>query len=396
MDDQKLRGPIIIVGGGIGGTAAALALAQTGVEVLLLEQASELREAGIGIQMPPNAFKVFDRLGLVEPMLRKAACPDDLVFMDAMTGKQLIRIPVDDAFLADFKYPYALMHRGDLLEVLAQACRANDRITIRTSSRVTGFMQEGSRVTVNTDDGNYYEGAALIGADGLWSTLRRDIAGEDRTRTENYIIFRGVVPTDEMPELEFTNAVVMWGGPDLNFSHYPMRSGSYFALGASVKSALALEKGVSVLNAADGARELHAHFRNVCPAVSRLLEKIDDTRMWTLHDREPVNNWTRGNATLLGDAAHPTFNYMAQGACMALEDAVTMADCVSRARTYEQAFLAYQQSRYLRTARVQLTSRMYGELYHAKGVAAELRNALLSQTSAAQARQHLSWLFHGI
>ncbi|WP_076997347.1 FAD-dependent monooxygenase [Variovorax sp. KK3] len=396
MQKKKLGGPVIVAGGGIGGTATAVALAQAGIEVLILEQASELREAGIGIQMPPNAFKVFDRLGLVVAMLKKAACPDDLVFMDALSGEQIIRIPVDDEFLADFKYPYALMHRGDLLEVLAQACRESDRIAIRTSSRVTGFRQEGGRVTVRTEDGAYHEGAALVGSDGLWSTMRRELVGADRPRTENYIIFRGVVPADQMPELEFANAVVMWGGPELNFSHYPMRSGSYFALGASVKSALALDQGVSNLGVADGARELRERFGVVCPAIARLLDKIDVDRMWTLHDREPIKHWSQGNVTLLGDAAHPTFNYMAQGACMALEDAVCLADCVTQADSYEQAFKAYQQARYLRTARVQLTSRMYGELYHAKGVQADLRNALLSRTTAAQARQHLSWLFSGI
>ena len=396
MQGNKRKGPVIVVGGGIGGTATAVALAQQGIEVLLLEQADDLREAGIGIQMPPNAFKVFDRLGLVEAMLKKAACPDDLVFMDALSGEQIIRIPVDEAFISEFKYPYALMHRGDLLEVLAEACRASDRITIRTSSRVVGSKREGQRVTVHTDDGCCHEGAALVGADGLWSTMRREIVGDDRPRTENYIIFRGVVPTDEMPELAFTNAVVMWGGPELNFSHYPMRSGSYFALGASVKSTLALEQGVSNLSAADGARELQDRFAVACPAIARLFDKIDVTRMWTLHDREPVKNWSHDNVTLLGDAAHPTFNYMAQGACMALEDAVCLADCVAQADTYAQAFKAYQQARYLRTARVQLTSRMYGELYHAKGVQADLRNALLSRSSAAQARQHLAWLFSGI
>jgi salicylate hydroxylase len=386
---------VIVAGGGIGGTATAVAMAQAGIEVLILEQADDLREAGIGIQMPPNAFKVFDRLGLVDQMMKKAACPDDLVFMDALSGEQIIRIPVDDAFLADFKYPYALMHRGDLLEVLAQACRQSERITIRTSSRVTGFEQQGHRVTVATEDGAFHEGAALIGADGLWSTMRRELVGADKPRTENYIIFRGVVPTDQMPELEFANAVVMWGGPDLNFSHYPMRSGSYFALGASIKSAKALKQGVGNLGVDDGARELRERFADVCPPIARLFDKIDVTRMWTLHDREPIKTWSRGNVTLLGDAAHPTFNYMAQGACMALEDAVCLADCVARADSYEQAFEAYQKARYLRTARVQITSRMYGELYHAKGVQADLRNALLSRTSAAQARQHLAWLFGG-
>lgn len=392
----KSSAPIIVVGGGIGGTSAALALAHKGFEVLLLEQAPELREAGVGIQMPPNAFKMFDRLGVLDAMLKKAALPNSLVFMDAMDGNRILRIPIDEQFIGRFGHPYAVMHRGDLLAVLADACRAEPLISIETSARVVGFQEKEDSVRLDIEDGRAFLGTAVIGCDGLWSTLRKAVIGDMSPRTERYIIFRGVVPTEEMPELEVGDAVVMWGGPLCNFSHYPVRGGSHYALGASTRATVGTDAEYAELTAEEGAKQLLAAFGPVCEPVTRLLGKIDLTRMWKLYDREPESNWTRGRITLLGDAAHPTFNYMAQGACMALEDSVYLAEVIASARDLPAAFAAYQEGRHVRTARVQLTSRFYGELYHAKGVSARLRNETLGKLGVAQLHDHLAWLYDGI
>ncbi len=389
-------GPVVVVGGGIGGTSAALALAHKGIRVLLLEQAPELREAGVGIQMPPNAFKMFERLGVLDTMLKKAALPKNLIFMDAVTGGQILRIPVGEAFVGRFGHPYAVMHRGDLLAVLADACRAEPLIEIQTAARVTGFIETEEGVRILVEDGRVFEGVAAIGCDGLRSTLRKQIIGPTSLRTQRYVIFRGVVPVEEMPPLELAEAVVMWGGPQCNFSHYPVRGGTHYALGASTLSSVMDDAAYDAFTAEQGAGELLKAFTCVCEPVKRLLDKIDLTRMWKLYDREPERNWTQGRVTLLGDAAHPTFNYMAQGACMALEDAVNLADVVAASRDFPEAFAAYQEGRYVRTARVQITSRLYGDLYHASGVAAEVRNQTLGKLSVPELYDHLAWLYDGI
>lgn len=395
MKKQVNSRPLLVVGGGIGGTSAALALARKGIKVTIFERAPELREAGVGIQMPPNAFRSFERLGVLDKMLQKAAVPQQLVFMDAVSGDRILRIPIGDEFIRRFGYPYAMIHRGDLLAVLAEACYASDLIEVVTSTRIIGYEElANGDVRAIAEDGRRFDGAALIGADGLWSTMRDAVIGKTQERTEYYVIFRGVVPIEDMPALEVADAVVMWGGPQLNFSHYPVRGGACYALGASVRSDAASLEDYQEYTVERGVEQLLKGFAGVAEPVRRLLSRIDLTRMWKLYDREPVKVWSKDNVTLLGDAAHPTFNYMAQGACMALEDAVTLANIVGGPDAdFAAAFRTYQEVRYVRTARVQLTSRMYGELYHCGGVSADVRNATLSALSEEKLYDHLSWLY---
>ena len=165
--------PFIVIGGGIGGTAAALALSRKGKRVIVLEQAADLTEIGAGIQMPPNAFKAFDALGVLEAVQQVAAYPERLVLGDMLTGNVVYQTPIGDAFIERFGYRYALMHRGDLLQILVSACKANDRISLKTSTRATAFRDLGDRVVVRTADDKSYEGQAMIAADGLWSMTCR-------------------------------------------------------------------------------------------------------------------------------------------------------------------------------------------------------------------------------
>src|SRR5690242_2453274 len=203
--------PFIVIGGGIGGTAAALALSRKGKHVLVLEQAADLTAIGAGIQMPPNAFKAFDALGILEAVQRVAAYPERLVLGDMLTGSVVYQTPIGAAFIERFGYRYALMHRGDLLQILVSACKASDRITLKTSRRVTAFGNLGDRVVVNTADGEIYEGQAMIAADGLWSMTRSALFGAEPPQTESYIVCRGVVPVSQIPTALYSQSVTMWG-----------------------------------------------------------------------------------------------------------------------------------------------------------------------------------------
>jgi 3-hydroxybenzoate 6-monooxygenase len=388
--DHPSDRPFIVVGGGIGGTAAALALALKGKYVIVLEQAADLAEIGAGIQMPPNAFKVFAALGVLKEVQKIAAYPERLVLGDMLSGTTVFETPIGAAFIERFGYRYALMHRGDLLQILVTACRSSDHITLRTSTRVADFQDLGDRVVVTSEDGETFEGQAMIAADGLWSMTRAALFGSEPPRTDGYIVCRGVVPIAELPAAMYSQSVTMWGGPELDLFHYPLRRGEIYNIGASYRDTIV----ASVPGNSKGDRDvLLARFRDACPQVKALLPYIDVSRAWVLYDRPPLRSWAEGRIALLGDAAHPTYIYISQGGCMALEDAVVLADMISRTDEVSDALLAYEKARYLRTARIQLTSRQFGEIYHASGVLRDLRNALLATARPEALYDTLGWVF---
>lgn len=382
--------PLLIVGGGIGGIATALAMSRHGQAVRVLEQAAEFREIGAGIQMPPNAFKAFALLGVVEAMKKVAAYPDDLMFGDMLTGKIVYRAPIDKAFIERFGYPYALLHRGDILERLVAACRASDLVTLTSGERVTRFEDTGSKVIVETASGQTIEGCGLVCADGLWSTARATLVDDGMPRTDGYVLCRGVVPVNDIPEELYSKTVTMWGGPGLDFFHYPLRRHEIFNIGASYYDP-DIRPGPHYPTISRD--HFLKHFEYACPHVKALLKHIDVSRTWVLHDRLPIKDWSKGRITLLGDAAHPTSIYISQGACMALEDAVILAEVISQTETIEAAFKRYRDVRYLRTARIQFTSREFGKLYHARGAQRDLRNSLLSALGSTALADTLAWLW---
>jgi salicylate hydroxylase len=384
--------PVLIVGGGIGGLAAALALARKGYRTRVLEQAPEFKEIGAGIQLGPNVFKLFDCLGLTERVSRIATFPPSLLMMDCITAEVVTRIPLGKEFLDRFHHPYALIHRADLLDVLVEACRESDAITLETSRKVTSLTDHGDRISVTTQEGPAYDGPALIGADGLWSTIRSILLNDGKPRVSGHIAYRAVIPTEEVPPDMRWPDMAFWAGERTHLVHYPIRAGKLTNLVAVFHSNKCEEGWDSYGDPA----ELHERFARTCEPVRRMLSKIETWRMWVLCDREPVKCWTRGRVALIGDAAHPMLQYLAQGGCMAVEDAMCLADQLELAGgDFERAFQAYNQMRYLRTARAQLMARLYGEVYHASGVAREVRNQLLSQRTPQQAYEGLAWIYDG-
>jgi len=390
MLDKREKLPVLIAGGGIGGLAAALALAQKGLAVRLLEQADDFKEVGAGIQLGPNVFRMFDILGLTQAVSRFAVFPENLIMLDAISGEEVTRIPLGDGFRRIFTHPYALIYRPDLLNVLLEACRKSDRITLDTSQKVVAVDERDGGVTVRTLAGKIYEGAALIGADGLWSTIRQIVVGDGKPVVAGHITYRAVLPTKEVPEHLRRWSMTFWAGEKVHLVIYPLRGGDLYNLVAVFHSDRYAEGWDSYGDPA----ELHARFARTCEPVRTLLGKIDSWRMWVLCDRPPIKTWSRGRVTLLGDAAHPMLQYLAQGACMAIEDAVCLANKVEELDgDFAAAFAAYQNARYLRTGRVQIMARIYGEFYHAGGVARELRNMMLGGRTPEQAFESMQWLY---
>jgi salicylate hydroxylase len=385
--------PILIAGGGIGGLAAALALAAKGWRTHVFEQSSKFGEIGAGIQLGPNVFKMFDRMGLADLVRAVTFLPENLIMRDAVSGDEVTRIAVGSALYRErYKYPYGVIYRADLHRILLDACWASPLIELATSCKVTGYRDTGARVSVTLADGNSVEGSALIGADGLWSSVRAQMLNDGPPRVSGHIAYRAVLPMAEVPAEWRTNSVVLWGGTKHHLVHYPLRHGDIFNL-VAVFHSNRYEEGWDTYG--DPA-ELDRFFEGSHPQVMGLLGKINAWKMWVLCDREPVKTWTSGRVTLLGDAAHPMLQYLAQGACMAVEDAVVLADSVAANADVAAAFKAYEAARYLRTGRVQLTARFYGDFYHAGGVTAEVRNALFGKRTPQQALEGMAWLYDGI
>ncbi len=393
MGQDSKSAEITIAGGGIGGLAAAYVLGQDGHSVTVLEQAENFGEIGAGIQLGPNIFKMFDYLGLTKEVDEVAFYPTHLGMRDVRTGEQVVRVPLRDVARAAYGYPYGVIYRADLHDVFLDACRGMHNITLRTSAKAESFSQTTSRVTTRLADGTSLESNALIGADGMWSRVRETIVGDGKPRVSGHIAYRAVLKREDVPPHLWSDEVVLWGGEKTHLVHYPLRRGELFNIVVVFHS----NKYDEGWGSYGDVHELTERFADAAPQVKELIAKINIWKMWVLCDREPVQNWTQGRATLLGDAAHPMLQYLAQGAGQAIEDACVLREAVrSTGGDFASAFLKYQQARYLRTGRVQLTARFYGDIYHASGVTRELRNHMFQSGTESAGFAGLKWMYEGI
>ena len=383
---------ILVAGGGIGGLAAALALARKGRRVRVLEKAAEFGEIGYGIQMGPNVARMLERLGVLGSLEPASVFPQALIFADALTNEELTRIALGDAFRARYGHRYFVIHRRDLHGGLLEACKQRSEIVLESSRGLKSFTQTGDTVTVTCEDGAAYEGAALIGADGLWSPIRQAVIGDGAPRMAGHYVYRGVVPDEQIVDRSRINTMTIWGGPDLHMVQYRLQGGAVMNNVATIASRR-FRRGEQDAGAPD---ELEEIFARAHPGVRDNLRYVSRERNWVLHDRDPATNWTSGSVTLLGDAAHPTLQYLAQGAQMAIEDGVVLAEKVAAAgEDYNRAFMAYQRERMNRSARVVLSSRFFGEFIHVDGGARELRNALARGRDPDDPWE-VDWLYKGI
>ena len=384
--------PILIVGGGLGGLAAALALGRSGRRVRVLEEAREFGAIGYGIQLGPNVFPMFERLGVSEAVLRASNLPPAIVMLDALDGMEIARIPTGDSFRRRFKHPYIAVHRIDLHHVLLDACKTLANVELEASTSAVGIDDEGDQVRVRTKDGRGIAGAAVIGADGLGSCIRSMLLNEGPPRLIGYVAHRTIVPIERVPDGVLRNEVVLWGGPGYHLVHYPLRHGSMFNIVAVFRTSTFAEKG----DVRGHREELERSYRDAHPAMKALLGLMDLERRWAISDRDPIRHWHRGRVVLLGDAAHPTLQSLAQGACMAIEDGVCLAELIYATRgDFEAAFRQYEAARVVRTARVQLDSRVLWEFYHAAGIARDVRGLTVADWTEEHMFNCLAWLYDG-
>jgi 3-hydroxybenzoate 6-monooxygenase len=388
-NSTKSNLPILIAGGGIGGLAAALSLERQGYQVTVLEQAAQLGEIGAGLQVGPNGFAAFDALGVGAAARARAVHTDFMVMHDAIDGAQIGHIPTGKEFEQRFANPYAVIHRADAHGVLLEAVQSSANVKLITSTTVATVAQETNRVIVTDTKGQQHIGSALIGADGVKSKVRQQYVG-DEARVSGHVVYRAVVAKDDFPVNLQWNAAAIWVGPNCHLVHYPLRGGEQYNVVVTFHSRESEHWGVRTGNSA----EVQSYFHGICPQARQLIELPKDWTRWATADREPIDTWAFDKVALLGDAAHPTLQYLAQGACMALEDAVTLGQAIKHHNgNFASAFKHYEKSRVARTARVVLSAREMGRIFHAKGVERLVRNDLWRDRPPARFYDAVEWLY---
>ncbi|MGY1620875.1 FAD-dependent monooxygenase [Geodermatophilus sp. SYSU D00965] len=368
---------VLVVGGGIGGLANALALSRTGLRVRVLERASEFGEVGAGLQIAPNCTRILESWGLLDEVLSLGVQPENLVMKDAVDGSVLTRLDLADA-RQRYGSPYVVIHRSDLHGTLLRACRAAG-VDLVNDVQVTGYEHVDGGVTV-VSAGGRETAPVVLAADGLYSVARRLIS-DDRPVSSAYVAYRGAIPAEQVAEADVSMSdVVLYVGPHCHFVQYPLRRGEMFNQVAVFRSPKALA-GEEDWGTPD---ELDAAFAGACDQVRAGLPLMWRDRWWRMYDRDPIPHWVQGRLALTGDAAHPPLQYLAQGAVMAIEDAWVLSEHVGAQLAegrldWDAALAAYDAVRPEHCRRVLTTARAWGELWHLTGAEREARNHLLRE-----------------
>lgn len=373
----------VIVGAGIGGLTAALALARQGAAVTVCERAAELGEVGAGIQLSPNAMRVMARLGLASALDAVACRPLAVESRGWRRGQLVSRSPLGAEVEAAFGFPYLHVHRADLMAILADAVRAEPLIELRLGTACAQVEMAGQPAII-TADGERIAGTIVIGADGIHSEVRRALFGAETPRFTGNVAWRGVIPAAALT-VEVPRVAGLWMGPGAHFVHYFVRGGALLNFVAVVETASWNDESWT----ARGAKaQLRADFAGWHAVVRSIINASpeDGCFRWALFDRDPLPAWGRDRVTLLGDACHPTLPFMAQGACMAIEDAAVLAACVGAARNGDMAdaLRRYEDLRHQRTASVQLGSRANSRTFHLRPPLSNLRNRAMRKASGLQ------------
>jgi 3-hydroxybenzoate 6-monooxygenase len=407
------RPDVIVVGGGIGGLSAAFALARKGLRVRVLERSAEFGEVGAGIQIAPNCTRILNAYGLLEEAKALGVLPVSMVMKDALDGTVLTSLDLKD-MERRYGTPYMVIHRSDLHGLFLKACQ-NAGVDLRTSQHVTEYEtlpsegdtgpSEGNAgpsggdtgaggARVRLDDGEVHEARLVVAADGLHSVARRQLVG-DAPVSSAYVAYRGAVPMDKVRENNISESdVVVYVGPGCHFVQYPLRGGDMFNQVAVFESPRA-KAGEEVWGTPD---ELDAAFARTTDNVQKGLPLMGRDRWWHMFDRDPIMTWVYGRIALLGDAAHPPLQYIAQGAIMAIEDGYVLAELLAASvdstggSDWGSALAAYQAVRAEHCRRVVTTSRDWGVLWHLDGEKRERRNQILRARDPRDYR-FVDWLY---
>ena len=366
-----------VVGGGIGGLTAALCLARAGHNVQVFEQTDESVATGAGIQVSPNAARVLHHLGLQDALMTKGFLPKATQMRSWRSGRVISETTLGDVALERYGAPYYHIHRADLMDMLVSAVSAEPTIRLNVSSRITNFSQDVTGVRLVAGE-HEHQVDLLIGADGIHSSVRACLWGDQQADFTGNVAWRMLVPVNRLPEGLIAPNATVWWGPGKHFVHYLVKGGDYVNCVCVVEKA---EWQAESWVAAGSMSELQADFAGWHDTIQQLLDQTDDGTLfkWGLFDRAPMRTWGIDRVSLLGDACHPTLPFMAQGAAMAIEDAAVLANCFSNGADVVAALRRYEDLRKARTAGVQRGSRRNATVFHLSGLKAWLRDRAASK-----------------
>ena len=381
---------VLIAGGGIGGLAASIALARRGIASTVLERSDFVEATGAGIQLGPNATRTLRGLGALEAIELSAFRPEAIWIFDGLSGQRLATVPLGQQAEQRYGAPYLTLHRADLHAGLLAVCKTLDLVELRPGFAVASVDSAQAGVVVTATDGVEVRGSSLIGADGLWSALRRVVAPHSVLRFAGATASRGVTARDGLPSPADAPIVGLWLGPGAHLVHYPVRGGTRVNI-VAVTAGGNEQQG---WDATTDAVSLHAGFSNWAKDSKSLLDRPRHWRSWSLYRLAGLRHWSAGRVALLGDAAHPVLPYMAQGAALAIEDAAALAlHLASAPHDPASAFVQYAAARQNRAGRVQREAHLLGWLYHLRGTARLARNLVLGWRSEAGLLASLDWLY---
>lgn len=381
---------VLISGGGIGGLAAALALAKRGLASRVLERRPVFSEEGAGIQIGPNGTRILKDIGAFEALAATAAKPDVLQVRDALNAHEIARLPLGAWIEERHGAPYLTAHRQDLHAALLGAARASPLIALENNATVESASQSAQGVSLKLADGRNVTGAVLIGADGLWSALRSNAFEDTPPKPAGKSAYRTVIPVSQLPEALAVNDVHIWLTEGAHVVHYPVRAGTEHAFVIIYDEPHATGGWSTPVEAAF----VRARAHRLSPSLRVLLEAGQAWKMWSLHELPMPRSWVKGRFALLGDAAHPVLPFLAQGAVLSLEDAAVLAEELAGADSSPSAALErYQDRRRARALRVQAASRRNGRIYHLGGLLASARDKVLARTPPALLMRQYDWLY---
>lgn len=391
MSGRDKDTPVLIAGGGIGGLAASIALARQGVFSRILERSSTFSEAGAGIQIGPNVMRVLNALGASEHLAPHLVFPDAIRIFDGRTGRPLTEMPLGSVAEARYGAPYATAHRADLQAALVQTARVCPEIDITMDFELSRFVEEDNRVTAHTVGDARAEGSLLIAADGISSRVRAQLDTNAKLQFCERTAWRTLIDRDDAPALLREKQVGLWLGPEAHLVHYPVRGGTAINLVAVIEDSWDKEGWNTQADPTD----LMPHFSRWCGEARELLSAGPAWRKWALFALPDLTRWQGSRTVLLGDAAHPVLPFLAQGAGLAIEDALSLAKELAASGTDNptSAFENYVKARRPRATRLQTESRRMGAVYHYGGAMGQARNVALRLSGPERNLARFDWLY---
>ena len=388
---KKAR-PVLIAGGGIGGLAAAIAIAKHGIDTSVLERSTFTEESGAGIQVGPNATRLLRALGVLDAIEPAAFKPEAIWLFDGVSGRRLTTVPLKPQAETRYGAPYLTLHRADLHAGLLSVAKALAPIELRPGFDLAQIEPGQKTIAARRIGGAGAEGSALIGADGLWSAVRKTVAPGAHLRFSGASAFRGLLPLGDLPSPFADPVVGLWLGAKAHLVHYPVKGGEALNVVAVTEGG----REVQGWNQSGDRAALLSGFTRWCKESKSLLERVEAWRRWSLYRLPPLPYWSSGAVTLLGDAAHPVLPFLAQGAGLAIEDAVTLAArLAAQPDDPAAAFHSYENVRRPRATRLQQQARRFGWIYHLRGPARHARNTALRLRSEKATLSQFDWLYGG-